>query len=392
MTARAFRVLLSAAWLLQMTVGCGTTSLDVPRDVAASRTPNTPGAPDAAIATPGVRYLRAPAFDDDPLEAWLLQVQSSDGSWSCDLGGASTEPEGPEREDATFEATCYAVLALTNSCQFESQLRSVRRGVAYLWPRRTGYDESAGGGGKQARLRRALRALAISQAYRRIGDPTWRPFLEWALYQIDKDLRGAGSPDGANCPHCASLVECATILALRSLRRAGLYVDPRWVDRASAFGHEYAARIIPHPEPRPREFLEEDVPAAYPVCPHGTSEMLGLACAVVAMDAADVPDSDPVLIAARRAVSEHLPFRGRQDGAIDHRYMLMGSWAMSRDAWLARGDWGDSVVLVQERWREYLGASTPANADSWSRACGPAAPIGCLLLSLEAWSMAFLVP
>lgn len=391
MPARVFRALRLVALAVAATAGCGTAGAGVQEPQATRRTAGTSEPPAAAAERPG-KLVSQPRISELPLESWLLRTQSRDGSWSCDLGGESTEPAGPDREDATFEATCYAVLSLTNAHAFEPQVRGMRRGVEYLLNARVGYDEWAGGGGRQVRLHSALRALAVSQAYRELGEPAWRPTLERYVSSLDEMSGKAPVFHEAPCPQCAAVEECVTILAFRSLRRAGLYVDPRWAERASAFGHDYAARFEPPPEPRPREFLEDEVPVAYPQCEHGTSEILGLACAVVAMDAADVPGSDAVLSRARIAVRLHPPRRGRQGTVTDHRYVLFGTWALPPAVEYVRRSWAESAGNIRIECGERVGDPRSMCGDDWSRRCGPAAVAACVNLAWEAPYRGFLVP
>ncbi|MCE9634565.1 MAG: hypothetical protein K8T90_02575 [Planctomycetes bacterium] len=331
-------------------------------------------------------------LNDLPLSSWLLRTQSRDGAWSCDLGGASTEPAGPDREDATFEATCYAVLSLANAHAFEPQVRGLRRGVEYLRSARVGYDESARGGGRQKRHHVALRALAVSQAYRELGEPAWRPDLEWYVSELDDLSDRAPEFNELGCPQCAVVEECVTILAFRSLRRAGLYVNPRWDARASAFGHDYAARFTPAGgDPRvPAD--EGGIPAEQSVCAHRTSEMLGLACAVVMMDAADVPGSDVVLRVARMTIRNSPPRRNRDGRVADHRYVLYGTWALPPALEYVRRSWVEATGSFRLECSGRIGEPRSICEDDWSRRCGPAAVAACVNLAWEAPHRGFLVP
>lgn len=312
---------------------------------------------------------------------WLLGAQAANGSWPASGVGEIPAARSNQGDTASTESTCYVVLFLSTYGEDggPTWVRSLRRGVDFLRRNEACQDPLTGTWPTDTRYTNALRALAISESYRAIGDPRWRPLLERLGPSLDMLAEYEHRPRDCGCDACTSLVECTTVLACRSLTRAGVHSPQRRLTRSAAIARDCVRRLLPQlaseiDAGRPL------VPRVSPTCQDRLSPWLGLAAGLLAMSAADVPGTDSDIVAARLVLNRNLPRWASDEQTIDYRYWLYGTWAMEFDETGGRRKWSDAMWTVEGQ--EQVHETPPFRCeDAWSQRCGPAAALASVLLT-----------
>ena len=336
-----------------------------------------PPAPD------GFRFGEAPpAFR---AQAWLLNHQNQDGSWST--GTSMNKPSG---EFSTLGNTALVLLALQHRHPALPEPRwshAVRRGLDYL---RANFDSQAGRFQVENSSYRAMHdhliaTIAICRLHGHTSLPEWKTIRSKAVETIIAARnpymawRFSFTPDGDNCTFTTSLALQAladaarvdgTEMDLASRREALLYLKSMTDSSSGRVGYMEQGSE----DPRFRERVD-DYPTKY--------TELCTAMAVIAQDRAGVDLlDDPTTLRSLTLVATKPPVWNRTHGSVDYYYWMFGAEAVNLIGGKLAERWHGSLRAALSQ-HQNVDGSWPA-VGAWATTGADIHATACALLAWQA--------